>query len=122
MSKASNDKIRAAYVAKLTEWLSAAGEETLRTNSNEVTIPVVDEDGNEAYLVFTLKVPTGSRDGDVYDGYEMAEEYARKTAAKTEKAKVAAAKKAAKIASDNAKRAQLIANKQARAARENGEI
>ena len=111
MSKASNDKIRAAYVAKLTEWLSSIGEQTLRTNSNEVTIPVVDENGDEAYLVFTLKVPTGSRDGEVYDGYEMAEEYARKVAVKSAKAEAAAAKKQAKIAADNAKRQQLITNK-----------
>ena len=54
--------------------------------SNEIALPVVDEDGNEKWLVLTFKVPTGSRDGDAYDGYSMAEDYQMKQAEKKAKA------------------------------------
>ena len=49
----------------------------------------------------TVKVPTGSRDGEAYDGYAMAEEYRLKVAEKAEKARKAAEAKAKKIAKDD---------------------
>jgi hypothetical protein len=47
---------------------------------------VVDTDGNEKWIVLTVKVPTGSRDGDAYDGYAMAEDYRMRQADKAAKA------------------------------------
>ena len=41
--------------------------------SNEIALPVVDDEGEERWLVLTFKVPTGERGGDAYDGYSMAE-------------------------------------------------
>ena len=49
-------------------------------------------------------MPTGSRDGDAYDGYSVAEEYALKQKLKAEKAIAAAKAKEKKIAKDKAKR------------------
>ena len=102
--KSLNDAIRSKYIALVSEYLANAGEEVLVTGSNEVAIPTVDSEGNENFLVLTFKVPTGSRDGDPYDGYSMAEDYALKCKEKAEKAKASAEKKAAKIAKDKAER------------------
>lgn len=111
--KATNDALRAMYVDNLIEVLTAAGEEVLRVSSNEIAIPVVDGEGEDNYVVFTVKVPTGSRDGDAYDAYERAQEYTMKQAEKKEKAEKAAKEKAAKIARDQKMREQKAAAKAA---------
>jgi hypothetical protein len=102
--------------------LTEQGEEVLRTNSNEIAIPTLDEDGNEEFLVLVFKVPTGSRDGDAYDGYSMAEDYAMKVREKAEKAEKAKADKEKKIAKDKAMREQKAKAKAEREAKaEKGE-
>lgn len=67
--------------------------DVLQTGSQELCLPIV-ADGEEGYLVITFKVPKGSRDGDSYDGYAMAEEYKLKLEAKAEKARKSAEAKA----------------------------
>jgi hypothetical protein len=104
-------------IAKL---LTEQGEEVLRTNSNEIAIPTLDEDGNEEFLVLVFKVPTGSRDGDAYDGYSMAEDYAMKVRDKAEKAEKAKAEKEKKIARDKAMREQKAKAKAEREAAKGG--
>ena len=100
--KVLNDEIKVRFLDGIAEHLTQVGEEVLRTGSNEIALPVLDEEGNEKWLVLTFKVPTGSRDGDAYDGYSMAEDYAMKQVEKAEKAKV----KAEKAEKDKAKRAK----------------
>lgn len=102
--KALRDALRSKYVALVSEMLEKEGEEILTTNSNEIAIPCVDEVGNEEFLVLTFKIPTGSRDGEIYDGYAVARDYEMKQTAKAEKAKAAAEKKEAKIKRDEAMR------------------
>lgn len=80
--------------------------DVLRTGSQELCIPICSEDGDEAYLVMTFKVPKGSRDGDPYDGYAMAEEYRMKCEANALKAEERAKKKAEKIERDKQMRAK----------------
>lgn len=104
--KQINDQLREMYVNNLIEVLTAAGEEVLRVGSNVIAIPVVDASGEDNYVEFTVKVPVGSRDGDAYDGYSLAEDYKMKCEAKAEKAAEAAEKKAKKIARDEAMRRQ----------------
>ena len=99
-AKVLNDEIKVRFLEGVSEHLSNVGEEVLRVGSNEIALPVLDEDGNEKWLVLTFKVPTGSRDGDAYDGYSMAEDYAMKLVEKAEKAKA----RAEKAAKDKAKR------------------
>lgn len=111
MSKKTNDALRADYVARLIEMMTGAGEEVLRTKSNEIAIPVVDADGEDNWVIFSVKVPVGSRDGDVYDGYGEAESYEMACRQKAEKAKLDAEKKAKKIARDEAMRAKKAENK-----------
>lgn len=114
MAKKAVEALRAKYVQMVSEALKAAGEEILVTGSNEVCIPVVDGDGDDQYVVFTVKVPTGDRDGTPYDGYAMAEEYKMKQAEKAAKAKEAAEKKAKKIEADRKAREAKAAAKAAR--------
>ena len=84
--KALNDEVRAQYVQRVSECLSAE-DEVLVVGANELAIPVVDSEGNEKWVVVTIKVPSGSRDGDAYDGYAMAQDYAMRQTAKADKAK-----------------------------------
>ena len=100
-AKVLNEEIKVRFLDGVSEHLTNAGEEVLRVGSNEIALPVVDEDGNEKWLVLTFKVPTGSREGDAYDGYAMAEDYKMKCENKERKAK----EKAEKAAKDKAKRA-----------------
>lgn len=107
MSKKSTDEaLRAEYVSKLVAMLNEAGEDVLVVGSNEIAIPVVDGEGEDQYVVFKIQVPTGSRDGYAYDGYELAADYARRVKEKKEKAARAAEEKARKIARDEAMRKQ----------------
>ena len=110
MSKKANDALRAEYLAKLISKFKD-DEEVLRTGAGEISFPVVDCEGEDSWVVLTVKIPTGSRDGDAYDGYSMAEDYAMKQAAKERKAKEAEAKKNAKIARDEKMREQKAAAK-----------
>lgn len=115
MSKKANDALRAKYLIQLIEKFKD-DEDVLRTGTGEIAFPVVDEEGEDNWVVITVKIPTGSRDGEVYDGYSMAEDYTMKTAAKEEKAKEAAAKKAKKIERDAKAREARAAAKAAHAA------
>lgn len=111
MSKKTNDALREQYVNVISEYLASKDEEVLRTGTNEIAIPVVDSEGEESWVVFVVKVPTGSRDGDPYDGYAMAEDYQLKQTEKAEKAAKAARDKAEKIARDEKARAAKAAAK-----------
>ena len=99
-AKVLNEEIKMRFLDGVAEHLTQAGEEVLRVGSNEIALPVLDEDGNEKWLVLTFKVPTGSREGDAYDGYSMKEDYEMKLAEKAAKAEA----KAAKAEKDKAKR------------------
>lgn len=104
--KTTNDALRALYTEKLVEMLNAADEEVLRVGTNEIAIPVVDGEGEDSYVVFTVKVPTGSRDGDAYDAYGLAQEFEMKQKEKAEKNKEKEIAKAKKIARDEEMRRQ----------------
>ena len=111
MSKKANDELRARYTELLTSLLDGAGEEVLRVGTNEIAIPVVDGEGNDAYVVFVVKVPSGSRDGEPYDGHGAAASFVIDQKQKAEQKAAAAEKKAKKIARDQAYRAKQAENK-----------
>lgn len=120
-NKLLDNKLRSQYMEKCKKFLADNGEEILITGSNEICMPCVDADGNDKFIVLTFKVPTGSRDGELYDGYAIAEDYELKVKANEEKAKEKAQAKARKIAKDKAERearAKLKAEKQTRNKRE----
>ena len=101
-TKSLNDALRALYMERVHTCLSQE-DEVLVVGANELAVPVVDADGNEKWIVLTVKVPTGSRDGDAYDGYAMAEDYRMRQAAKSEKAAERARKTAERQAKVKAK-------------------
>lgn len=110
--KQLREAIRAQYMEKVKAFLTEQEDEVLVVGSNEFAIPVVRSDGEEDYIVLTFKMPTGSRDGDGYDGYAMAEDYAFKLEEKRKKAEAAAAAKEKKMAKDKARREQKNAGKE----------
>ena len=67
--------------------------------SGEISIPVLDAEGNEKYPKIKISIPRGTRNGEggyiPYDGYEAAEEY---KAEQESKAQERAVKKAMKEA------------------------
>ena len=120
--KQLDEEIKLRFLEGVSEHLENCGEEVLRVKSNEIALPVVDSDGEERWLVLTFKVPTGSRDGEEYDGYSMKEDYEMKLAEKAAKAEEAARKKAEKIKKDAASRAaKAAAREKAKAEREERE-
>ena len=120
--KQLHEELRNKYLSMIADLLSKADEEVLSTGSNEVAVPTLDSEGNDEYVVITVKVPTGSRDGDAYDGYAMAEEYRIKLANAKEREEKAKAEKEKKIARDTAMREQKAKAKAEReAAKTEGE-
>ena len=99
-AKVLNEDIKVRFLDGVAEHLTQVGEEVLRVGSNEIALPVLDSEDNEKWLVLTFKVPTGTRQGEAYDGYEMAEDYKMKLENKAIKEQ----QKAEKAAKDKAKR------------------
>ena len=92
---------RTKYLEKIANFLSECNEEVLRVKSNEICFPIVGCEGNEDFIVVTVKVPTGANKGlEPYDGFEMAKDYEMKLEEKAEKAKRKEKEKAKKIAKD----------------------
>ena len=99
--KVERELIRSKYLEVITNALLALDEDVLKVKSNEIAIPVVGCEGNEDFLVVTVKVPTGANKGlEPYDGFEMAKDYEMKLEEKAEKAKRKEKEKAKKIAKD----------------------
>lgn len=103
-TKSAREALRAKYLKLISDYLAAQGEEVLATGSNEISLPCVSATGDDEYIVITVKVPTGARDGEPYDGHLAAKDYADHLAEKERKAKAAAEKKAKKMAADKAAR------------------
>ena len=98
------DGVRAEIMKTVTETFEKMGYEVLRTGSQEIVLPILNEDKDEAYLKISFVIPKGDRDGRPYDGYEMKEYYEMKQKEKAEKKKEAERKKAEKIERDKAMR------------------
>ena len=98
--KVEREMLRNEYLQKVINAF-VIEDEVLRVKSNEIAIPVVGCEGNEDFIVITVKVPTGANKGtEPYDGYELAEEYIMKNEEKERKAKEKEEKKKRKIARD----------------------
>ena len=101
--KVEREMLRTAFLNDICDHFTTLGEEVLIVKSNEIAIPVVGCEGNEDFIVITVKVPTGANKGlEPYDGYELAEDYEMKIVEKERKKKEAEKKKAEKIAKDKA--------------------
>ena len=102
--KVEREMLRNEYLEKIdTFFAETLDEEVLRVKSNEIAIPVVGCEGNEDFIVVTVKVPTGANKGlEPYDAYEIAQDYEMKLAEKERKKAEAEKKKAEKIRKDEA--------------------
>ena len=98
--KVLGEEIKALWMARFKEMIAASGDDCLVYGSNKLAIPVLDSEGNEEWVTITISVPQGSRDGDSFDGYEMAQDYEMKQKEKAEKKAKAEKEKAKKIARD----------------------
>lgn len=115
--KILRDRLREVYVQRAIA--AFAGEEILRTGTGKFAIPCLDEEQGEQFVVITVQVPTGSReDGEGYDGYSEAQEFATHTAEVTAKRAEAKAKADIKKEKDKARREAASA---ARAEHKKGE-
>ena len=94
------DSIRTQFMGAVRSRFEASKYDVLATGSQEFCIPVVNESGEEGYIVITFKIPKGSRDGEPYDGYEVAKDYAFHLEEKARKDKERAEAKAKKIERD----------------------
>lgn len=116
--KVLDDGLRAQFMERIKAFFEAEGEEVLITGNGEISMPCVDAEGNDKWVQIPVKVPTGSRDGEPFDGYSLAEDFQMKQAEKKAKAEEAAKKKAEKIAKDKASReAKAAAREKAKAAK-----
>ena len=95
-----DNQLRNVYLEKIMDFFRKNEEDILQTGSNECVFPVLDSEGNEKWIQVVVKVPTGGRDGEGFDGYGMAESYQLKLKEKAEKKAEAEKKKAAKIEKD----------------------
>ncbi len=99
--KMERELLRNEYLEKVIESFVQIGDEVLKVKSNEIAIPVVGCEGNEDFIVITVKVPTGANKGmEPYDGYSEAEDYEMKLKEKERKEKEKEEKKKKKIAKD----------------------
>ena len=100
-------ELRKAILAEITNTLKINHEtDVLPTSPSEITIPVVDSEGNERYALIKVSIPRGTRNGNggytEYNGYAAAQEYeedmneklAKKKASEEKKARIAKVKEA----------------------------
>lgn len=102
VSKSALDSaIRNDILEKIGALLAADFQtDVLSVSSSEITIPVVDAEGNEKFALIKVSIPRGTRNGnggyEPYDGYAAAEDYKEDCAATAAKKAASEAKKAAK--------------------------
>lgn len=90
-SKASLETaIRNEILTALTTFLSEHFQsDVMDVSASEVTMPVVDAEGNEKFALIKVSIPRGTRNGDggydAYDGYAAHEEWELVKADKADK-------------------------------------
>ena len=103
-SKASLEtKLRKDFLAKIVGLVETEmGTDALPVSASEVAIPVVNDAGDETFILVKVSIPRGTRNGEggyiPYDGYEAHKEYVEE---QESKAQERAAKKAMKDAEKN---------------------
>lgn len=73
--------------------------DALPVSASELTIPCLDEEGNEKFVLIKVSIPRGTRNGEggytPYDGYAAAEEYKEEIESKEQERAVKKAMKEA---------------------------
>lgn len=102
-NRKNDAELRDFYLKKIMDFLKQ-DEEVMQTKSNEFVFPCTDAENNDKWIQIVVKVPTGERNGEPFDGYSLAEDYALKLKMKAEKKKEQEEKKQKKIERDKKKR------------------
>lgn len=103
--KQERELLKMEHLQKIIDLYLNEGEDVLRVKSNEIAFPVVGSEGNEDFIVITVKIPIGANKGtEPYDGYEMAKDYEMKLEEKAKKEEKKKEAKEKKIARDKALR------------------
>ena len=104
--KIEREILRKRYLDSIISYFKV-DEDVMQVKSNEIAIPVVGCEGNEDWIVITVKVPTGANKGtEPYDGYAEAEDYEHKMKEKERKKKEKEEQKRKKIERDKEIRAK----------------
>ena len=106
-----DNQLRKRYLEMLKEFFNNRDEEVLVTGTNELCFPCVDEEGNEKFIQLVIKIPKGSRDGEAFDGYSLAEDFKMKQELNEQKKKEKEEKKKKKIERDKKLREEKKENK-----------
>lgn len=114
---ALDNALRESHTENLGSFLTEQGEQVLRIASGVIAYPVLDAEGNEAWIEVTVKVPKGERLGKGqgyagYDGYGLAAEYKEAYEAKLAEAEAKRARDEAKRAEAEAKKAKVQVKKE----------
>lgn len=112
---------------RLMEFVRNDGEDASQYDGNAFSYPIVYEDGTESWVQVKISIPTGTRDGKQFDGYEEHENFVMEQEEKriaaeeraAEKAKQTAEKKAKQEAARKKREAEETAKK---AKREGGTV
>ena len=101
------NELRNRFFNALVKMYEDSGEDVQIIGKSVFALPVLDCEGNEAWVRIKVDIPKGQRGGDVFDGYSEAHSYEIEEAQKTEKRAKAAEEKARKIERDKKRREQL---------------
>ena len=102
--------VKMDFMQKVKNFLESEGETVLQIKSGTYSIPWA-LDGDEGYLNLTFSVPKGTRDGDLFDGYEEAENYRLESEAKAKAKAEREEKKQKKMEKDRLGRKKAKAKK-----------
>ena len=129
---ASNTVLKQEERDRFIRWISPILEErfgeTIRTASNKVAVPIVLENGEEAYIVINVAIPLGEREAkeerlnsaSSYNPYIERDNYAMECEIEERKVREKERKEKEKIAAkEKAKNAKRIARETRRKLREN---
>lgn len=127
---ASNTVLKQEERDRFIHWISPILEErfgeTIRTASNKVAVPIVLENGEEAYIVLSVAIPLGEREArkedksaSSYNPYNERDNYAMECEIEERKVREKERKEKEKIAAkEKAKNAKRIARETRRKLRE----
>ena len=109
----NSEIVKTDFMGKVRQFLEDNGEVVLQVKSGTFSIPWA-MGNDEGYLNLTFSIPKGSRDGDLYDGYEEAENYRLESEAKAKAKAEREEKKRKKIERDRVAREKAKAKKEER--------
>ena len=98
-SKASlENKLRSEMMEHIVELVNNVYEtDGLVVGASEIAIPVLDDEGNEKFILVKVSIPRGTRDGEggyiPYDGYAAHDAYVEEQASKAQERAVKRAMK-----------------------------